>query len=215
METIKQFIDYFLHLDRYLGQVIGAYGIWTYGLLFAIVFCETGLVILPFLPGDSLLFAAGALTATTPLQIGWLLVLLVIAAVLGDAVNYMVGYFAGNKLAQSRLIKQEHLARTHEFFEKHGKMTIVLARFVPIIRTFAPFVAGMGKMKYTEFAAYNVAGGILWVCLFVGAGRLFGNLPFVKQYFSMVILAIIVLSVIPICYEVWRQWRDGKKADAR
>ena len=211
METIKQVIDYFLHLDRYLGQIIAAYGLWTYGLLFLIVFCETGLVVMPFLPGDSLLFAAGALTATTSLQIGWLLILLISAAVLGDAVNYMVGYFAGEKLIRTRLIKKEHLGRTHEFFQKHGKMTIVLARFVPIVRTFAPFVAGMGKMRYTEFAVYNVTGGILWVCLFVVAGRLFGNLPFVKQYFSLVIAAIIVLSVVPICYEVWRQWRDGKK----
>jgi len=211
METIKQLIDYFLHLDRYLGQVIGAYGLWTYGLLFAIVFCETGLVVTPFLPGDSLLFAAGALTATTSLQIGWLLLFLIIAAVLGDAANYMVGYFAGEKLVRSRLIKKEHLARTHEFFEKHGKMTIVLARFVPIVRTFAPFVAGMGKMGYAEFAAYNVAGGILWVCLFVVAGRLFGNLPVVKEYFSLVIAAIIVLSVVPIGYEVWRQWREAKR----
>ena len=213
METIKQFIDYFLHLDRYLGQVIGAYGLWTYGLIFVIVFCETGLVVTPFLPGDSLLFAAGALTATTSLQIGWLLMLLIIAAVLGDAVNYMIGYFAGEKLARSRLIKKEHLARTHEFFQKHGKMTIVLARFVPIVRTFAPFVAGMGKMRYAEFAVYNITGGVLWVSLFVAAGRLFGNLPVVKQYFPLVIVAIIVLSVIPIGYEVWRQWRDGKRKE--
>jgi membrane-associated protein len=211
METIKQFIDYFLHLDRYLGQVIGLCGLWTYGLLFVIVFCETGLVVTPFLPGDSMLFAAGALTETTSLQIGWLLMLLIIAAVLGDAVNYMVGYFAGEKLVRSRLIKKKHLDRTHEFFEKHGKMTIVLARFVPIVRTFAPFVAGMGKMRYAEFAVYNITGGVLWVCLFVAAGRLFGNLPVVKQYFSLVIGAIIVLSVIPIGYEVWRQWRAGKR----
>lgn len=211
METIKQLIDYFLHLDRYLGQVIAAYGLWTYGLLFAIIFCETGLVVMPFLPGDSLLFAAGALTATTALKIGWLLILLIVAAVLGDAVNYMVGYYAGEKLIRTRLIKKEHLDRTHEFFQKHGKMTIVLARFVPIVRTFAPFVAGMGKMRYAEFAVYNVTGGILWVSLFVTAGRLFGNLPVVKEYFSLVIAAIIVLSVVPIVYEVWRQWREGKR----
>lgn len=211
METIKQCIDYFLHLDRYLGQVIGMCGVWTYGLIFAIVFCETGLVVTPFLPGDSLLFAAGALTASTSLQIGWLLLLLVSAAVLGDAVNYMVGYFAGEKLVRTRLIKKPHLDRTHEFFQKHGKMTIVLARFVPIVRTFAPFVAGIGKMRYAEFAVYNVTGGVLWVSLFVGAGRLFGNLPVVKRYFPLIIVAIIVLSVIPIGYEVWRQWRDGKR----
>ncbi len=214
METIKQLFDYFMHLDRYLGQIIAAYGLWTYGLLFVIIFCETGLVIMPFLPGDSLLFAAGALSATTTLDIGWLLVLLISAAILGDALNYMVGYYAGVKLSSTRLIKKEHLDRTHEFFQKHGKMTIVLARFVPIVRTFAPFVAGMGKMGYAEFACYNVTGGILWVSLFVAAGRLFGNLPVVKKYFSLVIAAIIVLSVVPIGYEVWRQWRAGKRNGA-
>lgn len=211
MELIKQFIDYFLHLDRYLGQVIASYGLWTYGLLFCIVFCETGLVIMPFLPGDSLLFTAGALSATTALNIGWLLILLIAAAVLGDAVNYMIGYYAGEKLIRTRLIKKQHLDRTHEFFQKHGKMTIVLARFVPIVRTFAPFVAGMGKMGYFEFACYNVTGGIVWVSLFVASGRLFGNLPVVKKYFSLVIVAIIVLSVVPIAYEVWRQWRENRR----
>ena len=213
MEMIKQFIDYFLHLDKYLGQVINAFGLWTYGVLFFIIFCETGLVVTPFLPGDSLLFAAGAFTATTSLQIGWMLVLLIMAAIVGDAVNYTIGYYAGNKIIQSktRLIKKEYLDRTHEFFEKHGKMTIILARFVPIVRTFAPFVAGLGKMKYLEFAAYNVTGGCLWVSLFVIGGRLFGNLPIVKKYFSLVIVAIILLSVIPIVYEVWRQWKDTKR----
>jgi len=212
METIKQFIDYFLHLDKYLGQVINACGLWTYGVLFAIIFCETGLVILPFLPGDSLLFAAGAFTATTSLRIGWMLVLLISAAVLGDAVNYMIGYYAGEKIIQSKtkLIKREYLDRTHEFFEKHGKMTIILARFVPIIRTFAPFVAGLGKMRYLEFAVYNVTGGVLWVSLFVVSGRLFGQNQFVKEHFSLVILAIIIISVVPIAYEVWRQWRESK-----
>lgn len=213
METIKQFIDYFLHLDKYLGQVINACGLWTYGVLFAIIFCETGLVIMPFLPGDSLLFASGALTASSSLQIGWLLILLITAAVAGDAVNYMIGYYAGEKILQSktRLIKKEHLDRTHEFFEKHGKMTIILARFVPIIRTFAPFVAGLGKMRYLEFAVYNVTGGVMWVSLFVVSGRLFGQNPFVKKHFSLVILAIIILSVLPIAYEVWRQWMDGRR----
>src|SRR3989339_176402 len=212
METIKQFIDYFLHLDKYLGQVINACGLWTYGVLFAIIFCETGLVIMPFLPGDSLLFAAGAFTATTSLQIGWMLVLLISAAVLGDAVNYMIGYYAGEKIVKSKtkLIKREHLDRTHEFFEKHGKMTIILARFVPIIRTFAPFVAGLGKMRYLEFAVYNVTGGVLWVSLFVVSGRLFGQNKYVKEHFSLVILAIIIISVVPIAYEVWRQWRESK-----
>jgi len=214
MEAIKHFIDYFLHLDKYLGQVINACGLWTYGVLFVIIFCETGLVVLPFLPGDSLLFAAGAFTASTSLQIGWMLVLVIAAAVIGDAVNYMIGYYAGEKIIQSksRFIRQEHLDRTHEFFEKNGKMTIILARFVPIIRTFAPFVAGLGRMKYTEFAIYNITGGVLWVSLFVGGGRLFGNLDVVKKNFSLVIMAIIIISVLPIAYEVWRQWREGKKS---
>ncbi len=211
METIKQIIDYFLHLDRYLGQIISACGLWTYGILFAIIFCETGLVIMPFLPGDSLLFAAGALTATTSLNFMWLLILLCVAAIAGDAVNYLIGYYVGEKLIKTRLIKQKYLDQTHEFYEKHGKMTIILARFVPIVRTFAPFVAGLGKMRYVEFAIYNVTGGCLWVGLFVTAGRLFGNLPIVKRYFSLVIAAIIVISVLPIVYEIWRQWRENRE----
>ena len=217
MDLIKQFIDYFLHLDKYLGQIINTCGLWTYGVLFTIIFCETGLVIMPFLPGDSLLFASGAFTATTSLQIGWMLFLLIAAAVLGDAVNYLVGYYAGKKIIEShmRLIRQEHLDRTHEFFEKHGKMTIILARFVPIVRTFAPFVAGLGKMRYLEFAVYNVTGGVMWVSLFVISGRLFGQNEFVKQHFSLVILAIIILSVLPIAYEVWRQWRETRNSRVR
>jgi membrane-associated protein len=213
MDAIRQIADYFLHLDKYLAQVIGTYGLWTYGILFAIIFCETGLVILPFLHGDSLLFAAGAFTATTSLEIGWVLGLLVVAAVVGDAVNYAVGYYAGEKIIHSktRLVKKEHLDRTHEFFEKHGKMTIILARFVPIVRTFAPFVAGLGRMKYTEFALYNVTGGVLWVTLFVVAGRLFGQNAFVKDHFSVVILVIVILSVLPIAYEVLRQWLGSRK----
>lgn len=211
METLKQLIDFFLHLDKYLGQIISACGLWTYGILFVIVFCETGLVVTPFLPGDSLLFTAGALSATTSLNIGWLLVILSAAAVIGDAANYAVGYFIGERLIRSKLIKQEYMDRTHKFYAKHGKMTIILARFVPIIRTFAPFVAGLGSMKYTEFAVYNVTGGCLWVGLFVTAGRLFGNLPIVKRYFTLVIAAIIVISVLPIAYEIWRQWRDARE----
>ena len=211
MEIIKQFIDYFLHLDKYLGQIISACGLWTYGVLFAIIFCETGLVITPFLPGDSLLFTAGALSATTSLNSGWLLVVLSAAAVIGDAANYAIGYYIGERLIQSKLIKKKYLDRTHKFYEKYGKMTIVLARFVPVVRTFAPFVAGLGRMRYLEFAIYNVTGGCLWVGLFVTAGRLFGNLPIVKQYFSLVIAAIIIISVLPILYEIWRQWQDTRK----
>jgi membrane-associated protein len=215
MEILKQFIDLFLHLDKHLEEIVSACGLWTYGILFAIIFCETGLIILPFLPGDSLLFAAGALTAHTSLQVGWLLVLLILAAVIGDAVNYAVGYYMGEAILRhkSRLIKPEHLARTHEFFERYGKMTIVLARFAPIVRTFAPFVAGMAKMRYTEFAIYNVTGAIAWVCLFVVAGRLFGNLPIVKEYFSLVIGVIIILSMLPIVYEVWHYRRSARKTE--
>lgn len=215
MEVVKQFIDLFVHLDKHLAQLVSVCGLWTYGALFAIIFCETGLIIMPFLPGDSLLFAAGALTANTAIQVGWLVVLLILAAVIGDAVNYAVGYYVGEAILRrnSRLIKPEHLARTHEFFDKYGRMTIMLARFAPIVRTFAPFVAGMGKMRYAEFAVYNVIGAVVWVSLFVIAGRLFGNLPVAKEYFSIVILAIIVISVLPIAYEVWRQRRIlSKKA---
>ena len=213
MEAIKQVIEYFLHLDKYLAQIINAYGAWTHLLLFAIVFCETGLVVMPFLPGDSLLFAAGALSVGTSLGFGWLLVLLAIAAIAGDAVNYAVGYFLGEKLIAShnRFIRQEHLDRTHRFFAKHGKMTIILARFVPIVRTFAPFVAGLGSMRYIEFAAYNVVGGCLWVGLFVTAGRLFGNIPSVKNNFSLVIMVIIVVSILPIVYELWKHMREKSR----
>jgi len=211
METVKQIIDLFLHLDKYLGQIISACGLWTYGVLFAIVFCETGLIVTPFLPGDSLLFTAGALSATTSLNSVWLFVVLSAAAIIGDAVNYAVGYYIGERLIQSKLIKKKYLDRTHEFYAKYGKMTIILARFVPVVRTFAPFVAGLGSMRYVEFAVYNVTGGCLWVGLFVTTGRLFGNLPIVKQYFSLVIAAIIIISVLPILYEIWRQWRDARK----
>ena len=209
METIKQIIDVFLHLDQHLAQIINTYGLWTYLILFAIVFCETGLVVTPFLPGDSLLFAAGALSVGTSISLGWLLLLLTVAAIAGDAVNYAVGHFFGERLVAShnRFVRQEHLDRTHQFFQKYGKMTIILARFVPIVRTFAPFVAGLGRMRYVEFAAYNVIGGCLWVGLFVTAGRLFGNIPVVKDNFSLVIAAIIVVSVLPIAYEAWKHLR--------
>ena len=213
MEAIKQIIEYFLHLDKYLAQIINAYGLWTHLILFVIIFCETGLVITPFLPGDSLLFAAGALSVSTSLKFGWLLVLLTVAAIAGDAVNYAVGYFLGEKLIAShnRFVKKEYLDRTHSFFQKYGKMTIILARFVPIVRTFAPFVAGLGSMRYIEFAAYNVIGGCLWVGLFVTAGRLFGNIPKVKENFSLVIMVIIILSVLPIAFELCKHLM-GKNA---
>jgi len=188
-------IDVFLHLDAHLNEWAAALGPGLYLLLFAIVFCETGLVVTPFLPGDSLLFAVGALAAMpgSPIGLGGVILLLVAAAVLGDAVNYAIGKRVGPKVFQSdsRLFKREHLVRTHEFYERHGGKTIILARFVPIVRTFAPFVAGIGEMTYPRFALYNVTGAVLWVFLFVGGGYAFGNLPTVKRNFHFVILAII------------------------
>ena len=179
-------IDLFLHLDRYLNDVITQYGTWTYAILFLIIFCETGLVVTPVLPGDSLLFAAGALSATTTLSPVWLIVLLTAAAILGDTVNYWIGHFFGPKLAGKypRIVKKEYLDRTHAFYEKYGGSTIILCRFVPIVRTFAPFVAGIGSMTYGKFIAYNVIGGVIWVVLFVLGGYWFGQLTFVKQHFG-------------------------------
>jgi membrane-associated protein len=213
MDSIQLLLDYLLHLDRYLGQIIDTYGFWTYGILFLVVFCETGLVVTPFLPGDSLLFATGALTATTPLELGWVMLVLGTAAVIGDTANYWVGYFLGDKLVKSkrRIIKKEHLDRTHEFFEKYGRKTIILARFVPLVRTFAPFVAGMGKMSYFIFTVYNVIGACIWVGLLVPLGRLFGNLPIVKEYFSLVVLAIIFISILPLAFECWKQFRKKQR----
>jgi membrane-associated protein len=208
LEFITNAIDVFLHLDVHLNEWAAALGPWLYLLLFAIVFCETGLVITPFLPGDSLLFAVGALAAMpgSPIGLGSVIVLLIVAAVLGDAVNYAIGHRVGPKVFQSdsRLFKREHLVRTHEFYERHGGKTIILARFVPIVRTFAPFVAGIGDMTYARFALYNVTGGILWVALFVGGGYAFGNLPTVKRNFHYVILAIIVISIAPMVVEYLR-----------
>lgn len=203
-------VDIFLHLDKNLAIVIAQYGTLTYGLLFLIVFMETGLVITPFLPGDSLLFAAGALAATSNLNIWITYFLLLIAAILGDTANYWIGHFIGPKLLdaqgnfseKNRFIKKKHFDDAHAFYEKYGGKAIVLARFVPIIRTFAPFVAGIAKMTYPHFIAYNIAGGTLWVTLFVWGGYFFGNLPFVKANFHYVVLVIIVLSLIPIAYEI-------------
>jgi membrane-associated protein len=187
----------------------GDYGPWVYAILFLIVFCETGLVVTPFLPGDSLLFAAGAIAAGGNLNIFLLMLLLFIAAILGDTVNYWIGDKAGQKLVRRypRLIKQEYLTRTHEFFERYGGKTIIIARFVPIVRTFAPFVAGVGEMSYWKFMSYNVIGAFLWVVLLVPAGYFFANVPFVKNNFSLVILAIIVLSILPGVFEFWRERR--------
>jgi len=214
MGLLHHLADLFLHLDRTLGAVLRQYGSWTYLLLFLIVFCETGLVVLPFLPGDSLLFAAGAFAGLGALSAWWLIALLLPAAVLGNTVNYWVGKLAGPRLlaARRRLVRPEHLQRTHEFYEKYGAKTIVLTRFVPILRTVAPFVAGLGKMSFGRFSAYNVVGGLLWVVIGVLAGYFFGNVPAVKNNFSLVILAIVVVSLLPAFYELWRARRAGRAA---
>src|SRR5215211_3488576 len=203
MDWVKQFVDLFLHLDTHLGQVISQFGTWTYLILFLIVFCETGLVITPLLPGDSLLFAAGTFAALGDLDVQVMILLLVVAAVAGDTVNYWVGAAIGPRAFQGnlRFLKKEHLDRTHAFYEKHGGKTTILARFVPIIRTFAPFVAGVGAMSYGRFLTYNVVGAVLWVGLFVLGGYFFGNLPIVRANFTLVILAIIAISVLPMVIE--------------
>lgn len=213
MESINYFIDLFLHLDKHLNDLIVIYGMWSYAVLFLIIFAETGLVFTPFLPGDSLLFAAGALAATGAFNLPLLFVLLAIAAILGDTVNYWVGDFFGLKLFKkenARFLKKEYLDRTHKFYEKHGGKTIIIARFVPIVRTFAPFVAGVGSMTYFKFISYNVIGGIVWVALFVFGGYFFGNLPFVKSNFSVVIIAIILISILPGVIEYFRNSRRVK-----
>ncbi len=210
MDLLTTLIDLFLHLDKHLSQVVQAYGIGTYLLLFLIIFMETGLVVTPFLPGDSLLFAAGTFASPAlgaSLNI-WLLYLLLFgAAVLGDTVNYWIGHYLGERAfrVQKRFLKREYLDRTHAFYERHGGKTIILARFVPIIRTFAPFVAGVGEMSYLRFISYNIIGGFLWVTLFTWGGYYFGNLPVVKEHFSLVVIAIIALSVMPAVVEVYRE----------
>ena len=212
-----QIIDYVLHLNEYLNQWAGALGGWLYLILFIVVFCETGLVVTPFLPGDSLLFAVGALAASegSPIELGLVAVLLCVAAVAGDAVNYAIGYRLGPRVftrEDSWLLNKKHLVRTQEFYEKHGGKTIVLARFIPIIRTFAPFVAGIGKMRYGRFALFNVSGGVVWVLGFLFAGYLFGDIPWVEKNFSLVIIAIIVISVLPIGIEWILARRRARRA---
>ena len=216
---MSHLLDIVLHLDKYLNEWAADLGPWTYVLLFAIVFCETGLVVTPFLPGDSLLFAVGALAATegSPIEVVPVSLLLIAAAVVGDALNYSIGKLVGPKVfarESSRLLNKEHLVRTQRFYEKHGGKTIIIARFVPIVRTFAPFVAGIGRMQYRRFALFNVTGGIAWVVLFVAAGNLFGNAPFVKDNFHYVILGIIVVSVLPAVFEWWRARREARQESA-
>jgi len=214
--TIVQFlIDLFLHLDDHLSAVITQYGAWTYALLFFVIFVETGFVVTPFLPGDSLLFAAGTFAGLGSLDLWLLLVLLAVAAILGDTVNYWIGHYLGERAYDVRWIKKEYLERTHAFFEKHGGKTIFLARFVPIVRTFAPFVAGIGRMSYGYFISYNVFGGIIWVAVFTVAGYLFGNIPFVRDNFSLVVIAIVLVSVLPMAIEALKARREGKQAASK
>ena len=201
-------IDVFLNLDKYLSMVIQNYGVLTYLILFLIIFAETGFVVTPFLPGDSLLFAAGAFAGIGALDVSLLLVLLSVAAIAGDSVNYSIGKYVGFKIYEQdtiKFIKKEHLLQTHQFYEKHGAITIIIARFIPIIRTFAPFVAGIGEMKYMKFITYNVVGGLLWIFSLVGGGYFFGNLPVVKNNFSLVIFAVVVISVLPVIIGLFRQ----------
>jgi membrane-associated protein len=210
MEQIRFLIDLFIHLDEYLANIINQYGVWTYAILFVIIFMETGFVVTPFLPGDSLLFAAGSLAPISDLNIWLLIGLLIVAAIAGDTVNYWIGHYIGDRAYNVRWIKREYLDRTHAFFQKHGGKTIFLARFVPIVRTFAPFVAGMGKMSYGYFFSYNVFGGIVWVLLFTLLGYFFGNLEFVKRNFELVIIAIILISIVPAVWEAWKARQEIK-----
>ena len=210
MDIIINFIDFFIHLDRYLPLIIDTFGIWAYVIVFLVVFCETGLVVTPILPGDSLLFALGTFAALGSLNIEVLSISLCIAAIAGDTVNYTIGHYIGPKVfhyEDSRFFKKEYLLKTHRFYEKHGGKTIVIARFMPIIRTFAPFVAGVGAMSYAKFILYNISGGIAWVCIFLLGGYFFGNIPSVKSNFAVVIIAIVLVSVMPGFIEYWRQKR--------
>ena len=209
METLRQLLDILLHLQDHLNDLAANYGPWIYGILFLIIFAETGLVVTPFLPGDSLLFAVGALVAGGTLNVFIAGALMLVAAILGDTVNYWVGKLAGVQLQRRfpRLVKQEYIDRTSDFFERYGGKTIILARFVPIVRTFAPFVAGMGAMNYGRFMLFNVSGAILWIGLILPCGWFFGNLPFVKKHFELVVLGIIFVSVVPMLFELWKARR--------
>ena len=216
MEFIQQFIDIVLHLDAHLAQLIADYGTWIYAILFLIVFCETGLVVTPFLPGDSLLFAAGAMAAigSNNVNVHLMALLLIGAALLGDNCNYFIGKFFGEKLFRnpdSKIFKQSYLQKTHDFYEKHGRKTIIFARFVPIVRTFAPFVAGLGKMTYRRYIGFCIIAAFIWVGIFMYAGYFFGNVPFVQKHFSLLIVSIIFVSLLPAIIEVLRQRSKNKK----
>jgi len=213
MEFLKQFLDTVLHLREHIGELISHYGPHIYTIFFLVIFCETGLVLTPFLPGDSLLFTAGAFAALGQLNIWLMFGILSVAAVLGDTVNYWIGHYLGPKVfkwEKSRFFNPEHLKRTHEFYQKYGAKTIILARFVPIVRTFAPFVAGIGAMTYAKFFLFNVVGGVAWVAICLFAGYWFGNIPWVAKHFEAVIIGIILVSLLPLLYEVWK----GRKSNS-
>ena len=212
MELVTLFIDVVLNLDDHLQALVAAYGAWIYLILFLIIFCETGLVVTPFLPGDSLLFVAGAVAAAGGMDIHLLVVLLIIAAILGDAVNYAVGHYVGPRMFnhnESRWLNPKHLQRAHDFYEKYGGKTIIIARFVPIVRTYAPFIAGAASMTYAKFALFNVTGAVIWVTSLGYAGYFFGNLPIIKDNLTLVIIAIIFLSILPGIIEIWRNRKAG------
>lgn len=215
-EFFMQFIDLFLNLDQHLQAAVANYGVWIYIILIAIIFCETGLVVTPILPGDSLLFAAGALAAMGLLDIYILFFTLLIAAILGDALNYQIGHYVGLKVFKkdAKIFKLKYLEKTHNFYEKYGSKTIVIARFVPIVRTFAPFVAGASKMTYKTFATYNVLGAFLWMVSMLGAGYIFGNIPWIKDHFSAIVLGIIFISILPMVYEIGKAWMERRKKDS-
>jgi len=216
MHFLHQLLDFVLNIEVHIDGLFAQYGMWVYAIMFLIIFCETGLVVTPILPGDSLLFALGAFAARpNGLDLTTLIVLLIIAAILGDSVNYWIGSWLGPRIFRGekiRFLNPKHLERTHEFYERYGGKTIILARFVPIVRTFAPFVAGMGRMTYRKFMAFNVAGGIAWILIFLMAGWGFANQPFVQKNFKRVILGIIIVSILPAVFEIVREWRRTRKA---
>lgn len=216
MEFIYLVVDFILHIDVHLSELFTQYGLWIYGILFLIIFCETGLVVTPFLPGDSLLFATGALvaiSASSGLDVNVMAAVVITAAILGNIVNYTVGRFFGERLFQnpkSKIFRQDYLIRARNFYDKHGGVAIIMTRFIPIVRTFAPFVAGMSGMKYPKFITYNIVGALLWVGIFLYAGYFFGNIPSVRKNFTLLILAILVVSVLPIFYEAWKAHKESK-----
>ncbi|MCI1944004.1 DedA family protein [Clostridium luticellarii] len=217
MSFIENLINVVLHIDKYLNIIIQNYGLWTYGIIFLIIFCETGLVITPFLPGDSIIFATGALASEGMLEVFTLYIVFFLAAVLGDTANYFIGKKIGTGILEKeniRFVNKEHLDKAHRFYEKHGSMAIVLGRFIPIIRTFVPFIAGIGEMSYSKFITYNVLGGFLWVSLFLWGGYFFGSLPFIKRNFSYVVIAIIIISLIPAVVTFVRERKKDDTADA-